>query len=66
MADPINPKVPAAALGAGVGVGMGKVIANALASFGLLTPEQAEAVAPVLDILFSVGGAFLGGYLRTA
>ena len=66
MADPINRKVPAAALGAGLGIGMGKTIAAALASFGLLTSEQADAVAPVLDFLFSVGGAFLGGWLRTA
>lgn len=66
MADPINPKVTGGAVGAGLGLGLGKALTAALASFGLLTPEQAEALAPVLDVLLAVGGSFLGGWLRAS
>lgn len=61
---PLNPKVTFGAIGAGVGVGMGEAVSRALAAFGLMTVEQAAALSPIFNFIFSIGGSFLGGYIK--
>lgn len=60
----VHPKVLWATGGSMAGFGLGKMLTAALASFGILTPAQAEATAPLIDFLSTVGMTFLGGYVK--
>jgi len=63
MRQPVARKVKYATLGSAGGLGVGKMLSNVLMAFGLVTQEQGDAVSPMFELLSTVGGTFLGGYL---